>query len=242
MTPHRGPSRQGIAATGRWPLPSGPRRGHSRHPVRLPSGCRRTCLRDGRLAKADGARVVALRPHHPVPARKGPRPPVRPRGVVAPLPLGPPATSPAATPGCDPKADARVVGAGAPLHPGAARLAGRHPGRPADLPPRLAARHPPTILRHPRHAARAMPARVRQAVPARGSRPSRTAQPPLCAPVAGREPPSRKDDRGGTTAGTTGIKATTTDSKAKPPNDPILQLRHKSAAQPAPRPLPAGVP
>ena len=52
----------------------------------------------------------------------------------------------------------------------------------------------------------------------------------------------RKDDRGGTTAGTTGIKATTTDSKAKPPNDPILQLRHKSAAQPAPRPLPAGVP
>ena len=172
MTPHRGPSRQGIAATGRWPLPSGPRRGHSRHPVRLPSGCRRTCLRDGRLAKADGARVVALRPHHPVPARKGPRPPVRPRGVVAPLPLGPPATSPAATPGCDPKADARVVGAGAPLHPGAARLAGRHPGRPADLPPRLAARHPPTILRHPRHAARAMPARVRQAVPARGSRPA----------------------------------------------------------------------
>ena len=52
----------------------------------------------------------------------------------------------------------------------------------------------------------------------------------------------RKDDRGGTTAGTTGIKATTTDSKAKPPNDPILQLRHRSAAQPVPRPLPAGVP
>ena len=41
--------------------------------------------------------------------------------------------------------------------------------------------------------------------PSCGSRPSRTAQPPLHAPVAGREPPSRKDDRGGTTAGTTGI-------------------------------------
>ena len=41
--------------------------------------------------------------------------------------------------------------------------------------------------------------------PSRGSRPSRTAQPPLRAPVVGRELPSRKDDRGGTTAGTTGI-------------------------------------
>ena len=122
--------------------------------------------------------------------------------MVAPMPPGLPATSPAAASGCDPEAGTRVVGSGAPLHhPGAAR----HPGRPADLPFGLAARHPPATPRHPRHAARAMPARVRQAVPARGSRPSRTAQPPLRAPVAGRELPSRKGDRGGTIAGTTGI-------------------------------------
>lgn len=171
MTPHRGPSRQGIAATGRWPLPPAPVGGIPA----TPCGSRR--------AAAGRASPVAdsLRPTAPAwwpPAHVVRSPParaplmVRPRGVVAPLPLGPPATSPAAAPGCDPKADARVVGAGAPLHPGATHLAGRHPGRPADLPPRLAARHPPTILRHPRHAARAMPARVRQAVPARGSRPA----------------------------------------------------------------------
>ena len=150
--------------------------------------------------------------------------------------------------GRNPEADARVVGAGAPLHhPGAARLAGRHPGRLADLPPGLAARHPPAILRHPRHAARAIPARVRQAIPARGSRPSRTAQPVRRASMVGRSPPLPKDDRGGTTAGTTGtasgfLTGITTDSKTKPPNDPILQPRHKSATQPTPRSMPAGIP
>ena len=117
-----------------------------------------------------------------------------------------------------------MVGAGAPHHPGATRLAGRHPGRPADLP--LVSPHG------------TLPRRL-------GTRATRHAQCRLACdrpspPVAPALP--RKDDRGGTTAGTTGIKATTTDSKAKPPNDPILQLRHKSAAQPAPRPLPAGVP
>ena len=121
--------------------------------------------------------------------------------MVAPMPPGLPATSPAAASGCDPEAGTRVVGSGAPHHPGA----GRHPGRPADLPFGLAARHIPATPRYPRHVARAIPARVRQAVLARGSRPSRTAQPPLRAPVVGRELPSRKDDRGGTTAGTTGI-------------------------------------
>ena len=107
--------------------------------------------------------------------------------------------------GRSPEADARVVGARIPHHPGATRLAGRHPRRLADLPFGLAARHPPAILRYPHHMARAIPARVRWAILARGSRPSRTAQPPLRAPVVGRELPSRKGDRGGTIAGTTGI-------------------------------------
>ena len=65
------------------------------NPVQLPSGFRRTCLPDGRLAKADGARVVAPRPRRPVPARKGPRSWCRSRGMVAPMPPGLPATSPA---------------------------------------------------------------------------------------------------------------------------------------------------
>ena len=107
--------------------------------------------------------------------------------------------------GRSPEADARVVGARIPHHPGATRLAGRHPGRLADLPFGLAARHLPATPRCPRHVARAIPARARQAILARGSRPSRTAQPPLRAPVIGRELPSRKDGGGGTTAGTTGI-------------------------------------
>ena len=140
------------------------------------------------------------------PPARAPRPWCRSRGMVAPMPPGLPATSPAAAPGCDPKADVRVVGSGAPLrHPGAARLAGRHPGRLADLPFGLAAQHLPATPRCPRHVARAIPARARQAILSRGSRPSRTAQPPRRAPVVGRELPSRKDDRGGTTAGTTGI-------------------------------------
>ena len=90
------------------------------------------------------------------------------------------------------------------VRPGAARSAGRRPGRPADL-PRLAARHLPATPRHPRHVARATPARVRQAILVHSFCPSRTAQPPLRAPVVGRELPSRKDGGGGTTAGTTGI-------------------------------------
>ena len=102
------------------------------------------------------------------------------------------------------EAGARVIGAGAPLHhPGTARPAGRHPRRLADLPPGLAARHLPATPRYPRHVARAMPARVQQAVLARGSHPSRTAQLPLRAPMVGRELPSRKCDRGGTTTGIT---------------------------------------
>ncbi len=107
-----------------------------------------------------------------------------------------------AAPGRNPEAGTRVVGTGAPLHYlDTARPAGRHPEYLADLPPGLAAQHPPATPRHPRHVARAIPARVRQAVPARGSRPSRTAQPPLRAPVVGRELPSRKCDRGGATTG-----------------------------------------
>ena len=116
-------------------------------PRRVGGRCRRApvggipaTLCGSRRTAAGRASLMAdsLRPTAPAwwpPARivRSP-PPVRSCGVVAPLPPGPPATSPAAAPGCDPKADARVVGAGAPLHPGAARLAGRHPGRPADLP------------------------------------------------------------------------------------------------------------
>ena len=72
-----------------------------------------------------------------------------------------------------------------PHHPGAARPAGRHHGRIAG-PPRLAARHLPAPPRHPRHVACAIPARVRQALPARSSRPSRTAQPPPAPPWQGK--------------------------------------------------------
>ena len=77
MTPHRGPSRQRHCRDGPVAVAAGPRRGHSRYPVRLPSGCRRTVPPDDRLAGADGARVVAPRPHRPVPARKG-HPPLVP--------------------------------------------------------------------------------------------------------------------------------------------------------------------
>ena len=108
--------------------------------------------------------------------------------------------------GRNPEADACVVGAGAPLHYlDTARPAGQHPGYLADLPPGLAARHLPAILRYPHHMARAIPARVRWAILVHGSRPSRMAQPVRRASVVGRELLLRKDDRGGTTAGTTGI-------------------------------------
>ena len=206
MTPHRGSSRQRHCRDGPVAAADGPRRGHSRYPVRLPSDCRRTCppvtgsLRPTAPAWWPPAHVVRS------PPARVPRSWCRSRGMVALLPLDLPTTSPAAAPGCDPEADACVVGAGAPLHHlDTARPAGRHPGRLADLPFGLAARHPPATPRYPRHVARAMPARVRQAILARGSRPSRTAQPPLRASMVGRELPLRKDDRGGTTAGTTGI-------------------------------------
>ena len=60
-------------------------------PVRLPPDV----PPDGRLVRADGAHVVAPRPHRPVPARKGPRSWCRSRGMIALLPLDLPTTSPA---------------------------------------------------------------------------------------------------------------------------------------------------
>ena len=248
MTPHRGPSRQGHCRDGPVAAAAGPPSGAFPPPRAAPAGLPPDVPPDGRLAKADGARVVAPRPHRPVPARKGPPlmvPLARYDRALTPRPTHHVAR---AALGRNPEADACVVGAGAPLHHlDTARPAGQHPGYLADLPPGLAARHPPAILRYPHHMARAIPARVRWAILARGSRPSRTAQPPLRAPVVGRELPSRKGDRGGTIAGTTGIASgfltrITTDSKTKPPNDPILQPRHKSATQPTPRPMPAGIP
>ena len=121
--------------------------------------------------------------------------------MIALLPLDLPTTSPAPRLGAIRRQVRVWSGQAPPHHPGA----GRHPGRLADLPFGLAARHLPATPRYPRHMARAIPARARQAILARGSRPSRTAQPPLRAPVVGRELPSRKGDRGGTIAGTTGI-------------------------------------
>ena len=205
MTPHRGSSRQRhcrdgpVAVTvrppsGAFPLPCAA-------PVRLPPDV----PPDDRLVRADGARVVAPRPHRPVPARKGPP-------LMVPLAQYDRALTPRPThhiaraaPGRNPEADACVVGAGAPLrYLDTARPAGRHPGRLADLPPGLAARHLPATLRYPRHMARAIPARVRWAILVHGSRPSRAAQPVRRASMVGRELLLRKDDRGGTTAGTTG--------------------------------------
>ena len=92
MTPHRGPSRQrhcrdGPAAaavrppSGAFPLPCAA-------PVRLPSDV----PPGDRLAGADGARVVAPRPHRPVPARKGPRSWCRSCSMIALLPLDLPTT------------------------------------------------------------------------------------------------------------------------------------------------------
>ena len=101
---------------------AGPRRGHSRHPVRLPSGCRRTCLPDGRLAGADGARVVASRPRRPVPARKG---------TPLMVPLARHGRAPALPPACPPRHPRR---AWAP--PGGRRARGR-------------GAHPPPSRRHP---------------------------------------------------------------------------------------------
>ena len=125
----------------------------------------------------------------------------RSRGMVALLPPGLPATSPAPRLGATRGQTRAWSGRALSHHPGAARPASRHPGHPANLPFGLAARHLPATLRDPRHVARAIPARVRQAILAHGSRPSRTAQPVRRAPAVGRELPSRKDGGGGTTAG-----------------------------------------
>ena len=171
-------------------------------PVRLPLDV----PPDDRLVRADGARVVAPRPHRPVPARKGPPlmvPLARHGRAHAP---GLPTTSLAAAPGRNPEADARVVGAGAPPPPSRRRPSGRSASRASRRPPLRSRRTAPS-----RDASASAPRGTRNAgscamgYPSRGSRPSRTAQPPLRAPVAGWKPPSRKDDRGGTTAGTTGI-------------------------------------
>ena len=70
--------------SGAFPLPCAA-------PVRLPLDVPPS----GRLAGADGARVVAPRPRRRVPARKAPRSWCRSRGVVALLPPGLPTTSPA---------------------------------------------------------------------------------------------------------------------------------------------------
>ena len=205
MTPHRGPSRQRHRRDGPVAAAAGPVGGIPA----TPCGPRR--------ASAGRASPVTDSPGPTAPAWWPPAHVVR----------SPPARAPAhgaaraawsrpCPPACPPRRPRRAwarsggrcaCGRGRrPLrHPGAAHLAGRHPGRPADLPFGLAARHLPATLRYPRHVARAMPARARQAVPACGSRPSRTAQPPRRAPVAGREPPSRKDDGGGATVGTTGM-------------------------------------
>ena len=127
-------------------------------PVRLPLDV----PPDDRLAGADGARVVAPRPHRPVPARKGPPlmvPLARYDRALTPRPTHHVAR---AALGRNPEADACVVGAGAPLHYlDTARPAGQHPGYLADLPPSLAARHLPAILRYPHHMVHAIPARVR---------------------------------------------------------------------------------
>ena len=187
---------------GRWPLPSGPRRGHSRYPVRLPSDCRWMCLL---MTDSPGPTVPAWWPlaHivRSLPARAPPLmvPLARYDRALTPRPTHHVAR---AALGRNPKADACVVGAGAPLHHlDTARPAGQHPGYLADLPPGLAARHLPATLRYPRHVARAIPARVRWAILVYGSRPSRTAQPPRRASMVGRELLLRKDDRGGTTTG-----------------------------------------
>ena len=179
VTPHRGPSRQRHRRDGPVAAAAGPPSGAFPLPCATPVRLPPDVPPSDRPAGADGARVVAPRPHRPVPARKGPPlmvPLARYDRAHAPRPTHHVAR---AVLGRNPEADACVVGAGAPLHhPGAARPAGRHPGHLADLPFGLAARHPPATPRHPHHMARAIPARVRRTILARGSRPSRTAQPP----------------------------------------------------------------
>lgn len=95
MTPHRSPSRQRhcrdgpVAVTVRPPSGAFPLLYEA--PVRLPPDV----PPDGRLVRADGARVVAPRPHRSVPARKGPRSWCRSRSMIALLPLDLPTTLPA---------------------------------------------------------------------------------------------------------------------------------------------------
>ena len=72
MTPHRGPPRQRHCRDGPMAAAAGPPSGAFPPPRAAPVGLPPDVPPGGRLAKADGARVVAPRPHRRVPARKGP--------------------------------------------------------------------------------------------------------------------------------------------------------------------------
>ena len=134
MTPHRGPSRQRhcrdgpVAAAVRPPSGAFPLLYEA--PVRLPLDV----PPDDRLVKADGAHVVAPRPHRPVPARKGPPLMVPLARYDRALTLQPTHHVARAVLGRNPEADACVVGAGAPP-PSRRRPSGRPASRVSRRPP-----------------------------------------------------------------------------------------------------------
>ena len=72
VTPHRGPSRQRHRRDGPVAAAAGPPSGAFPLPCATPVRLPPDVPPSDRPAGADGARVVAPRPHRPVPARKGP--------------------------------------------------------------------------------------------------------------------------------------------------------------------------
>ena len=178
MTPHRGPSRQRHCRDGPVAAAAGPPSGAFPPPRAAPVGLPPDVPPGGRLAKADGARVVAPRPRRPVPARKGPHSWCRSRGVVAPMPPGLPATSPAPRLGAI-RRQVRV-------------WSGRAPPSAIPAPPAWPAGIPgvsptsPSVPPHgtlPRRLGTCAAWHARQAAPACGSRPAMGAGPPS-APLA----------------------------------------------------------